>query len=175
MKWFLITLITLGLSLTQTACKNEAPTDKTSSSSTPTPSTTTNKRSNPLAYTGEKKVIKKGNIANPANYVPYHDSDVVEFKSKMGKSNTILVDIRTPAEFKKRSLDGAINVNVLDGLFPKEIGKFDKDKIFLLYGATGMRSKKAARTMAEMGFKNVYSLSGGLAAFDRVEKELEKK
>lgn len=173
MKWSFMTIVTLAVVLTTSACTS---TPATPASEETAAKESTNKASKPIP-TNPGKVVKKGaNININTYYTPYKESDVVDFKSRMAQANTILIDVRTPAEFKKRTLDGARNINVLNGgLFNKEVTKLDKDKTYLLFGATGMRSMRAARTMSEMGFKNIYSLTGGLGAWDRVNKELEKK
>ena len=67
-----------------------------------------------------------------------------------------LVDVRTPAEFSSRHLDGARNLPVdslLDGL-----RLLERDVPVVVYCRSGMRSAKAARMFREQGFARVHDM-----------------
>ena len=170
MKWFSITLITITFTISLLSCGN----DTAAGAEGKEPINNAQKTA-PAIPPKPKDIVEKGNKINLDDYTPFKESDVIDFKERMKQSNAVLIDVRTPAEFEKNTLDGAININVLDGTFSKKVNQLDKTKTYLLFGATGMRSMRAARTMAEAGFKNIYSLTGGLGAWDRVNKELNKK
>jgi len=78
--------------------------------------------------------------------------------------NFIIIDIRPPDEFAQWHVEGAINIDYHAENFREELGKLDKDKIYLIYYscACGNIDKKALNMMAELGFKEVYKISGGL-------------
>jgi len=78
--------------------------------------------------------------------------------------NFIIIDIRPPDEFAQWHVEGAINIDYHSEDFQEELGKLDKDKIYLIYYscACGNIDKKALNMMAELGFKEVYKISGGL-------------
>jgi thioredoxin len=76
-----------------------------------------------------------------------------------------LVDIRTPDEFNKGFLEGAVNIDWRSDDFEKNIQKLDKDKPVLLYCLSDNRSGKAAKKMRAMGFKEVYDLKGGIISW----------
>jgi rhodanese-related sulfurtransferase len=42
------------------------------------------------------------------------------------------------------------------------VEKFDKDKTYLVYCATGSRSVGAVSVLQALGFKKVYNLKGGI-------------
>jgi NADPH-dependent 2,4-dienoyl-CoA reductase/sulfur reductase-like enzyme/rhodanese-related sulfurtransferase len=72
----------------------------------------------------------------------------------------LVVDVRTPGEFRGGAYPGAINIQ-LDELASRvgELGSKDRD--ITLYCASGARSAYAQRMLAQMGFTNVKN-GGGL-------------
>jgi thioredoxin len=89
--------------------------------------------------------------------------NAVEFQKKMQVlPNAPIVDVRTPEEFNNGHLMNAININVSNGNFDREISKLDKNKPVLVYCLSGSRSAYAASNMRSEGFKEVYELSGGM-------------
>ena len=74
------------------------------------------------------------------------------------ENNAVLIDVRTGQEFASGYIDGAINIPV-DNISSIT---YSKDTVIILYCASGMRSAKAAETLVELGYTNVYNLDGGL-------------
>ncbi len=90
-----------------------------------------------------------------------------EFKHLMKSKESVVVDVRTPAEISDGYIKGAsvfVDVNGAD--FLKQISKLDKNKTYLVYCRSGARSKNAGNTMIREGFKKVYSLQGGILGYD---------
>lgn len=84
-----------------------------------------------------------------------------EYKEEhANKKEAILVDVRTPAEFKEGHLPKAKNSDFLSGQFQEEMQHWDKSKTYYLYCASGNRSGKAAKLMEEAGFKHIYNIGG---------------
>ena len=75
------------------------------------------------------------------------------------KSGTLLVDVRTPEEFRTGHLPEAVNME-LDQL-RENLDKLPRDKEIVLYCAIGLRAYLAYRILAQHGFTNLYSISGG--------------
>ena len=85
------------------------------------------------------------------------------FERMMKKKNTVILDVRTPEEYKSGYIGNAVNYNVMDSLsFLQTISGLDKDQKFLLYCKSGRRSGKALVMMKDMGFKKVHHLKGGV-------------
>ncbi len=84
-----------------------------------------------------------------------------EFKSKLADKNAVLIDVRTPEEFKQGHLDKATNKNVNDGDFNSYCTKLDKGKTYFVYCLAGKRSHTAAETMRKNGLK-VFELEDGI-------------
>jgi phage shock protein E len=77
----------------------------------------------------------------------------------------ILLDVRTPGEFKKGHLKGAINVDFLDDSFSSRIDSLDKNVQYEVYCHSGGRSNEATLLMQKKGFKKILDLSGGYSAW----------
>ncbi|MFV0566502.1 MAG: rhodanese-like domain-containing protein [Flavobacteriaceae bacterium] len=87
-----------------------------------------------------------------------------EFKFQI-QNKVQLVDVRTPAEYSSGAIKGAKNINYFSGSFSSEIKKLSKTKPVYVYCQSGMRSRKASRKIAKMGFPEVYDLQGGISNF----------
>ncbi len=79
---------------------------------------------------------------------------------------TVLLDVRTPSEFREIHIDGArlVPLDKLDaGGLAGEIGK---DRACLVICRMGPRAFKAADQLAAAGMTNVTVLEGGMLAWD---------
>jgi rhodanese-related sulfurtransferase len=86
-----------------------------------------------------------------------------EFQRKwMSTPGAVLLDVRTPEEFKTELIKGAINFDFKSDEFKLLISGLDKSKPYFIYCAAGKRSAKAADQMSGMDFPRIYTLEGGL-------------
>lgn len=74
------------------------------------------------------------------------------------RGNVILIDVRTPEEYEKKHLSGAINMPIYE-VENIEDQINDKDTILLLYCKTGKRSKIVKSILLQNGYKNVYTFN----------------
>ena len=88
--------------------------------------------------------------------------------------SVVILDVRTPKEFEKGHIPGATNLNFFADDFDQHIGKFDKNKSYLVYCASGGRSSDARDKMKEMQFKSVYQLDGGFKDWEKSGKKVQK-
>lgn len=65
--------------------------------------------------------------------------------------DTVLVDVRTPAEYAGGHLDGAINIDVQAADFDAAISDLDPDDEYVVYCQTGNRSAQAVAAMESIG------------------------
>lgn len=79
-----------------------------------------------------------------------------------GSPDFVLLDVRTPGEFRAERIDGAVLIDYNSGNFRPEIAKLPRGKTYLVYCRTGNRSAGALRVMREEGFRDVYHLDGGI-------------
>ena len=74
------------------------------------------------------------------------------------ENDAVIIDVRTGSEFASGYIDGAINIPV-DNISSID---YPKETVIIVYCASGMRSAKAAETLIDLGYTNVYNLDGGL-------------
>ena len=78
------------------------------------------------------------------------------------KDGAVLVDVRSPQEYREGHLKGAILVPEYE-LISKHSKSFkSKDETIILYCSNGLRSKKAQRKLEKLGYTNVYNLINDL-------------
>ncbi|MBI3581566.1 MAG: rhodanese-like domain-containing protein [Nitrospinae bacterium] len=69
------------------------------------------------------------------------------------KEGAVIVDVRTPEEFRNGNVRGSVNIPLLD--LHANSDKLDPDKTILLCCRSGSRSGMAAGILKGKGFKNV--------------------
>lgn len=99
---------------------------------------------------------------------PNAPSDVVEIAppdlaAKLeGGEVPRLYDVRTPAEREVAVIEGSV---LLDDAELGAIEELDRSTPLAFYCHTGKRSRAAAEHFRDLGFKTVYNLAGGIAAW----------
>ncbi len=90
---------------------------------------------------------------------------LLEATQMINQGKTVIVDVRTPDDFAKGHVRGAINIPLQD--LATRIGELAKSKTknIIVVCQAGVQSSKAAAQLNQAGFNEVYSLSGGLAAW----------
>jgi rhodanese-related sulfurtransferase len=83
--------------------------------------------------------------------------------TKLQGAGAWVVDVRTNAEYIAGHIENSLNVPV-DQLAQDSSG-WNKTQPIIVYCATGARSAQAASYLAQQGFKKVYDLSSGIAAW----------
>ncbi|MBI5286216.1 MAG: rhodanese-like domain-containing protein [Deltaproteobacteria bacterium] len=84
--------------------------------------------------------------------------------TEKGKPIT-LIDVRTPGEYNKGHIQGAINIPLKEIPTLKE---FPYQGKVVLYCTTGVRSSKAKRILEGKGIRRVVDLEGGIKAWKKV-------
>ena len=74
----------------------------------------------------------------------------------------VLLDIRTPTEFKAGHLEGAILIDYYGKDFLKKMQALDKNKTYLMYCRSANRSTRTLRLVKDMGFKSLYNMDQGI-------------
>jgi len=65
---------------------------------------------------------------------------------------TVVLDVRTPAEYKAGHLQGAQNIDIEAADFQNRISKLDKAATYFVYCHSGNRAGQAITIMKSMGF-----------------------
>ena len=121
-------------------------------------------------------------LVSPADVVARVKATIKECTVSEAKRSlspeTLLIDIREPAEFQRGHIAGAV-------LSPRGLLEFEihglvertatdpavapEDREIVLYCGTGGRSALAAKTLNDMGYRNVRSMDGGLVAWSAAQ------
>ncbi len=115
-------------------------------------------------------------LVSPADVVAKAKATINECSVRDVHNNrsegTVLIDIREPAEYQRGHIPGAIIVprgllefEILPTLQRCGIRCAPEDCEIVLYCGTGGRSALAAKSMTDMGFRNVRSMDGGIVAW----------
>lgn len=68
---------------------------------------------------------------------------------------TVVIDVRTPAEFASGHLDGAVNIDVQSPDFDAVVSQLDPEGTYLVYCRSGNRSGQAIDRMTGLGFTDL--------------------
>lgn len=77
----------------------------------------------------------------------------------------VLIDVRTPGEWKQGRLHGARHIDVTGGDFDRKIQALSREGTYLLYCRSGGRSGAALSRMKAQGFTGVRHISGGIGSW----------
>ena len=93
----------------------------------------------------------------------------------MNNEDVVVLDVREPAETVGGKIAKAIQIPVSG--FAKRVGELSKhkNKTLLVYCKTGARAGIACRELSKNGFDKVYSLNGGIAAWQDAHLPISKK
>lgn len=98
------------------------------------------------------------------------------FEKKLNESKGyILVDVRTSGEYAQGHLANAVLIDIYSDDFKSRVSKLDKSKPVFVYCKAGSRSSSAVGVFTDLGFKEIYDLSGGINAWQRANKPITKK
>ncbi len=117
-------------------------------------------------------------LESPANIVARAKATIKECTVRDLKDgihpDTLILDIREPAEYQRGHIPGALplprgllefEIHPLVSRVTGDQGTALEDTPLLLYCGTGGRSALAAETLNRMGYRNVTSLDGGVVAW----------
>ncbi len=75
-------------------------------------------------------------------------------------ADTVVIDVRTPAEFAEGHLDGAVNIDVQGADFDAKVSELPTDGDYVVYCRSGNRSAAAIERMKGLGFTNLVNAGG---------------
>ncbi|MBC8476654.1 MAG: rhodanese-like domain-containing protein [Gammaproteobacteria bacterium] len=100
----------------------------------------------------------------------------VQLPQLINQENAVVVDVCSPEEFRKGHIPAAINIPV--DQIKEQLGQLEKfrkkDRPIVLSCRSGQRASRAAAVLRKNEFKRVYTLSGGLAAWEKENLPLER-
>lgn len=96
------------------------------------------------------------------------DISVEDLKIKLdNKEEFIFLDVREPAEYQEFNLGAKL---IPLGTLPAALGELEeyKDKEIIIHCRSGARSGNAKEFLAQMGFKNVRNVLGGVMKWQQL-------
>lgn len=109
---------------------------------------------------------------DPVNIAGYVASNVLKNDCKIfhwdevadiDKEKSLLLDVRTPMEYKLGSIEGAVNIPVDE--LRERLDEIPKDKDVFVFCQVGLRGYLACRILTQNGYTRVKNLSGGYKTY----------
>ena len=91
-----------------------------------------------------------------------------------GDNNFVILDIRTPKEYKAGHIANAELLDFYSQTFVEKLKLLDKNKTYLIYCRSANRSGKTLKIIKDMGFKKVYNMDLGIKGWLKNEYQLIK-
>jgi rhodanese-related sulfurtransferase len=93
----------------------------------------------------------------------------------MNNEDIVVLDVREPTETAAGKIAKAIQIPV--GAISKRLGELEKhkDKTLLVYCKSGARAGVACKELGKNGFEKVFSLNGGMLAWQEAHLPVSKK
>jgi phage shock protein E len=88
-----------------------------------------------------------------------------DFSQKLAAQPGVILDVRTPGEYKKGFIEGAKLMDIFGDNFDTELTGLDRNATYFVYCAGGGRSAECTEKMQGLGFTKVYDLDGGMGAW----------
>ena len=96
-------------------------------------------------------------------------NEVNELQKKEDYSSALLLDVRTPQEYKGDALEGSVNIPLYE--LKNSLNQIPKDKLILVYCASGNRAKTAIKILKEEGYTNLKNGINGSYVNQLLNKE----
>jgi len=101
---------------------------------------------------------------------PKQVSMILEYHAEQ----VVVLDVRTPREFKSGHIKGAVNHDFNATDFAAGLASLDTSKDVILHCKSGGRSASALATLEELGVKKIYHLTGGMDAWRAARLPMKK-
>lgn len=86
----------------------------------------------------------------------------------------VVLDVRTPEEFKAGHIAGAKNIDFNGDNFERQIAALDKSKTYIVHCAAGGRSSQACKIIEQVKLPSVYHMNEGFKTWEKAGKPVEK-
>jgi phage shock protein E len=102
------------------------------------------------------------------------DVEVEEAAELIANGDVVILDIRTPREYKAGHIPGALNVDYRGRDFEERLAQLDRDQTYVMHCAVGGRSVRALEMFKEHGFRNICHLRSGFEGWKAAGKEVQR-
>ena len=121
------------------------------------------------ACNDDEQVNERGTSEAPVFKDISAEEAVAMIKERENDADFIIIDVRTPGEFGREHIRNAVNIDYNGPDFRDEMNGLERQKTYLVYCGSGVRSGDAVETMRELEFVDVYNIGGGMAAISQLE------
>lgn len=102
------------------------------------------------------------------------DVTTTEAARLVTKKSTIVLDVRTPAEYADGHLRRARLMDFYAKDFWTQVATLPKDATIVVYCKSGRRSKDTETKLTSMGYSHVVNMLGGFDAWKKEQRQYEK-
>jgi phage shock protein E len=120
------------------------------------------------AITGVSACSSDTPASSPASSAAGLHMAASDFSTAMKAPGTIVLDVRTPAEYAGGHLAQAQNIDIEASKFASKIAALNKNATYAVYCRSGNRSGTALEQMTAAGFTHVFDLAGGIGAWQNM-------
>lgn len=103
-----------------------------------------------------------------------YDVDEARFEELMIEPDAVVLDVRTASEYTRERIKGAFLIDIERPGFKEQAKRFNKRKIYLIYGESGTEGAEACEIMSELGFEKLYNLKNGFEGWKKRNKPVVK-
>jgi phage shock protein E len=118
--------------------------------------------------------LLSANAADSSAPPPVKHVDARSAQKLLSQTNLVILDIRTPEEFKSFHIAGATNIDFHGSNFEQRINALDKSKTYLVHCASGGRSTQSLKYFQKHDFPSIYHLDGGINGWKNAGLPVEK-
>src|SRR6267142_2803340 len=123
---------------------------------------------------GVAMCLQSANAADISAPPPVKHVDARSAQKLLSHTNLVILDIRTPEEFKSFHIAGATNIDFHGSNFEQRVSSMDKSKTYLVHCASGGRSTQSLKIFQKHDFQSIYHLDGGINGWKNAGLPVEK-
>ncbi|MGL4868010.1 MAG: rhodanese-like domain-containing protein [Cetobacterium sp.] len=86
-----------------------------------------------------------------------------EVKELIKEKDVILLDVRTEDEYSEKHVEGALNIPLSE--LEERVLELEKDKTYITFCRSGVRSKAAILILLDKEFQKVYNSEEGISTW----------
>ena len=102
------------------------------------------------------------------------DVSVNEAQKLIEEGKVLVLDVRTPEEFKEGHIEGAVNINFNGKDFVAQVKKLDPAKPVLVHCQGGGRSGRSLPVLEQLKFPQIYHMNEGFGEWEATGKPVKK-